>query len=125
MAITGCESGTTYTNSPVKFTDIMTSAGITNTASFKSSGKFICEKPGLYYISGYIRSNTNSHAFFLKKNNEVVSRSATTSWPSSVGYSTSSINAVVEVEVNDTVYIETRGDIYVSSYSCLTIVKIK
>lgn len=50
--------GYRYDNSgPVLFKQIPFSVGITNISSFNSTGKFVCEKPGLYLIAVTIASN--------------------------------------------------------------------
>ncbi|CAC5357707.1 unnamed protein product [Mytilus coruscus] len=42
--------------------------GIDNLDTFKSSGKFVCEIPGLLYISAHIYTITQSRAFYVRKN---------------------------------------------------------
>lgn len=65
MAITACvSSGASYSGS-VTFSYVQTQIGINNIAVFKSNVKFVCEIPGLYYISAYIRTSTKNSAFLL------------------------------------------------------------
>ncbi|CAG2190386.1 unnamed protein product [Mytilus edulis] len=118
MTITACTSSNGNVIGAVNFSKIYTSVGITNKSFFLSTGKILCDVPGLYYISSYIRTNTNSNEYYLKKNNDIISKSETNSWPEYYGTSTSVISAVVEFKKN---YAK---DIY-SSHSCLIVMKIK
>lgn len=126
VALTACASQNKNINGAVKFAKIYTSVGITNQSSFQSTGKFVCDAPGLYYISSHIRTNVQSFGFTLMKNNEVMALSATTIWPGNPSYSTGVITAAVEAQRNDELYINIAGSRFVqSSYSCLTVIKVK
>lgn len=112
MAITACTSSNENVNGAVKFPKVYTSVGTTNQSSFLSTGNFFCDVPGLYYISSYIKTNTNFNAYYLKKNNDIISTSITTYWPEYYGTSTSVISAVVELNKTDELYLQAK--IYIS-----------
>lgn len=107
----------------MKFSKIYLKIGISDTQSFQSSGKFTCTEPGLYYISAYIRVSRRNSSFEMRKNNNIISQSATNDI--SGRYSTTSIFALTELNVQDTVYITVSGFTIEGQYSCMTIVKIK
>lgn len=109
----------------VKFPHILTSTGISDITSFKSTGKFVCEFPGLYFISSYIRTNDGAHSYFLKKNSDTISYSATTIWPGSTGSTTTGISAAVDCQKNDELYLLLSTSISIqSTWSCFTVLKI-
>ncbi|CAG2214434.1 unnamed protein product [Mytilus edulis] len=110
----------------VKFPHIFTSTGISDITSFKTTGKFVCEFPGLYFISSYIRTNDVARAYYLIKNGGIISSSATTAWPGSTGLTTTSISAAVDCQKNDELYLLFTTSITIdSSWSCFTVLKIK
>ncbi|CAG2215511.1 COL10A [Mytilus edulis] len=106
IALTACTVSTKVINGAVPFPKIYTSVGITNQATFLSTGKFVCDIPGLYYISSYIRTNQNEFVYYLMKNNVPISKSATTYWSGSIGYSTSVITTAVDIQSNDELYLK-------------------
>lgn len=112
----------------VKFPHILTSTGINDISSFKTTGKFVCEFPGLYFIFSYIRTKDDGNAYYLKKNGDIISNSATTNWPSGTGttLATTGISAAVDCQKNDELYLFLSAPIYIdSTWSCFTILKIK
>ncbi|CAG2201524.1 unnamed protein product [Mytilus edulis] len=127
VALTACSNGGTFPDTIVKFPNILTKTGISDIVSFKSSGKFVCEFPGLYFISSNIRSTSNLVKYYLKKNESIISYSAITDWSSSVGITTTGISAAVYCQKNDELYL------YLGSFrnnidgtgSCFTVMKIK
>ncbi|CAC5407702.1 unnamed protein product [Mytilus coruscus] len=126
VALTACTVADKVINGAVTFPKIYTSVGITNQAAFQSTGKFVCDVPGLYYISSYIRTNENGFEFYLMKNNVLKSKSATTAWPGNPGYSTSVITAAVDVQRNDELYLKTSNSYRIQyGYSCITVIKVK
>lgn len=122
--MTACSNGDTSSNI-VKFPNILTSTGISDITSFKSTGKFVCEFPGLYFISSYIRTNDVSRTYYLKKNGDTISYSATTAWPSSTGSTTTGISAAVDCQQNDELYLLFSSSITIQgTWSCFTVLKI-
>lgn len=121
MAVTACVlSDKTFADYVVRFSTVKFQIGINNIDTFKSSGKFVCEIPGLYFISVHIRTRTTSTAFYVRKNSVTI---ATSMSDSGNDHSTNPISAVVELQLKDTLYISSQHFIY-SSYSCLSIVKV-
>ena len=131
MVVTACIYGDhTYSDDAVKFWDVKTHVGISDSSltSLKNTGKFICEKSGLYYISVNIRSITNSQVYRILRNNNIFLTGATTTWPSSsTGWSNSTTTGITEAQENDTlsVYVPTATLYVQTPYSCLTIIKIQ
>lgn len=127
VALTTSSAGGIFSDGIVKFTHIFTSIGINNIAAFKSTGKFVCEIPGLYYISAYIRTASDDYEYVLKKNEVVISKSATVDWQGNgAGRSTTCISAATDCQKNDELYLFISTVISVeSSYSILNVLKIK
>ncbi|CAG2242332.1 COL8A [Mytilus edulis] len=121
IAVTACVgSSQKFSDAVVRFSTVRSEIGINNIATFKSSGKFVCEIPGLYYISAHIRTNSGDYGFHVRKNNDYIAYSIT---DAGLSDSTNPISAVVELQVKDTLYVETSATIY-STYSCVSIVKV-
>ncbi|CAC5395878.1 COL10A [Mytilus coruscus] len=120
VAITACDDSGRYYNGAVKFSTVYTQVGINNIAAFKSNGKFVCEIPGLYYISAHIRTSTTNTAFYVYKNNKQISRSASGSGT----YTDVPISAVVDLQTNDQLYVRVSHNVGIHD-SCVTIAKIK
>jgi hypothetical protein len=47
-----------------------TAMGITHIDAFKTSGKFTCERSGIYLIAAFVQSNTHENGFTITKNNQ-------------------------------------------------------
>ncbi|CAC5421381.1 unnamed protein product [Mytilus coruscus] len=108
----------------VQFSDVKFSAGMGNMIVFKRTGKFICEKEGLYIISVTILTVTNAGEFYLYVNGSIFATSY--KYQSNAWWSSSSIIISLELQVNDSVWIQTNGiQVRGGSYSHLTIVKLK
>lgn len=95
--------------------------GINNIETFKSSGKFVCEIPGLYFISVHLRTNTKNNAFYVRKNDIVVATSASDADDT---YSNNPISAVIKLQLKDTLYVDAPVIRVLSTYSCLSIMKV-
>lgn len=123
VAVTACVSASqTFSSGAVKFSTVYLNVGIKDIATFKSSGKFICEYPGLYYIASHLRKTSGNYEFKLKKNNDIIAYSAT---DNGNYYSTNPISAAVELQFNDTLYVQASSINIDGLYSCMSIVKIK
>ncbi|CAG2216249.1 unnamed protein product [Mytilus edulis] len=121
MAVTACVSSSqTFPDYVVRFSTVNFKEGIDNLDKFKSSGKFICEIPGLYYISAHIYTNTQGYGFNVKKNGVNIATSASGSGSTDT---TNPISAVVELQPKDTLYVYAGHYIY-ASQSCMSIMKI-
>ncbi|XP_071135033.1 uncharacterized protein [Mytilus edulis] len=121
VAVTACtSSGQTFPDGVVRFANVKFHVGIDNLDTFKSSGIFVCEIPGLYYISAHIYTTTKGGAFYVTKNSFHIANSAS---DSNDVYSTNPISAVVELELKDTLYVN-AGHFIRATYSCLSIMKV-
>lgn len=112
----------------LKFDDIRTQTGIISISSFKSSGKFTCQKEGLYLISSWVFSDTNFATFGVYRSSKKLAQGYITfdsDDNTSAGTGTAVIS--VELQVADTVYVKTENDMraFDGMRSCLTIVKLK
>lgn len=126
VALTAFSTGGSFSDSIAKFPYILSSTGINDINSFKTTGKFVCEFPGLYFISSYLRSSMDGGGYYLKKNGRSISYSAFTDWPSSAGRATSDISAAVDCQKNDELYLQLDSGYSIeSTWSLLTIIKIK
>lgn len=121
VAVTACvTSSTTFSDGVVRFSTVNFQVGIDNIETFKSNGKFVCELPGVYYISAHIYTKTQGTSFFVKKNRVTIAGSVSDSTST---YSTNPISAVVDLQLNDMLYV--YASLYIhSGYSCLSILKI-
>ncbi|CAC5373121.1 COL10A [Mytilus coruscus] len=121
VAVTACVLlSQTFPGNVVRFSTVKFQVGIYNLDTFKSSGKFVCEIPGLYYISAHIYTDTKGDAFYVKKNDVTIASSVSDSTST---YATNPISAVVELLLKDTLYIYAPHFIY-DSLSCLSIMKV-
>lgn len=124
--MTACSSETSFSDNIMKFKNILTHTGITDIVSFTSTGKFVCEFPGLYFISANIRSRYNDAPYYIKKNSVIISNSAITGWPNSPGRTTTGISAAVDCQKNDVLYLYLDSRYTIEWYwSCFTVIKIK
>ncbi|VDI63477.1 Hypothetical predicted protein [Mytilus galloprovincialis] len=111
--------------SAVQFSRIFFSVGISNLTLYKTSGKFKCEKRGLYTISVTITMSGNTGEFYIFVNGKKITSSykyQSTSW-----WHSSSTTISLQLQVNDSVWIQTNNVMNVrgESYSHFTIVKVK
>lgn len=126
VALMGCApSVIEYSvNEVIKFTEIQESHGINALSNFKSTGKFTCETPGLYFITAVIATNTNDQPFQIITNSGKVMQSYQVRTPGH--YASFTGTAIVELRVNDTVWISPSSSklkIYNDRTSCVTIFK--
>ncbi|VDI57013.1 Hypothetical predicted protein [Mytilus galloprovincialis] len=131
VAVTSCAHRTQTYNSGkiITFSNVKMSNGIGNVNNFKSSGKFTCEKPGLYLIGVYIVSYTKNSEFHIMKNGINVSRVYVRPYLNSAddNHHTGTGIIAVQLDVNDTLNINAYSKMQVlgSAYSCMTIIKVK
>lgn len=109
--------------SVIQFPDVLSNVGISDIATFKSTGKFKCTIEGLFHISVSILSNTKDKRFGIYMNGHLVSKayiSNTDIYQSGTGI------AVVALNINDELWVQSMdGKLHVNSFaSCITIVKI-
>ncbi|XP_063448220.1 uncharacterized protein LOC134727764 [Mytilus trossulus] len=112
----------------MKFDDVSFSIGINNLAAYKNTGKFICERKGLYIISSSIMSHANLGDYYIMLNDNIISetRVGYSSSPPSSMYHTGTIVLALQLHPNDSVWVHNPG-YYMNGglYSTLTIVKVK
>ncbi|VDI63419.1 Hypothetical predicted protein [Mytilus galloprovincialis] len=113
----------------IKFDNVKFSIGINNLSTYKSTGKFICEKDGLYLISVSIFSFTNDASYQIYLNGKEISQTK-------IGYSASSSSRMddtgtvvlaQQLHPNDSVWVNYPSSFYIfgGTWSTLMIVKIK
>ncbi|VDI03667.1 Hypothetical predicted protein [Mytilus galloprovincialis] len=113
----------------IKFDNVAFSVGIANLSAFKSSGKFVCEKEGLYLFSVSIVSATNHAYFSMYQNNNVLSYTYigyNSNNPSTLRYTGTAVHAL-QLRLNDSVWVYYDVPFHVESgfWSTFTIAKIK
>lgn len=91
----------------IKFTNVKFSTGINNLSGYKSSGKFVCEKDGLYLISATVMYSWNDGEFYTYVNGKMY----TQSYKHQESYWWHSSTAIIAIEpyTNDTVWVQTGG----------------
>lgn len=112
---------TTISGHIIQFNDVKFSFGINNLSTFKNNGKFVCEKKGIYLVSVTmtVRSSDSDSAFCIMHNGFNLCSS---SQPDS-GYRSYSITIVMNLKINDNVWI-IHGKPVVPSYSYFMIIKV-
>lgn len=111
----------------MKFPSTKTSTGINNVAEFKNTGKFTCEKSGVYLFAAYITYEGNSNAFFeMQRNSQVLSHVLITYGTDSGKYFSASGTMAVQMNAGDILFAKANTDIAVvgNNYSCFTVLRI-
>lgn len=129
VAMTAQVSSTTTLKGIIKFEDVMFSVGINNLPLYKSTGKFVVEKEGLYLMSAHIMSQTNDAFYYIYLNGKSISGSMIafiSPYPNTMQHS-GTIVVVRQLRPNDNVSVVYTYDFHVrgSSMSQFNIVKIK
>lgn len=132
VGFTACASTMTVNiGTHIPFDVIKESRGIQNLDQLKTTGVFICEKPGLYLISAHISSQLPGADFTIRTNKMEVTRVQVVPLAASTNIQenlhTGSGLIIVELNNLDSVWIEPYShnmDVW-SFYSCLSIVKLK
>lgn len=115
-------SDQTFSYYIVRFSIVNFHVGINNLDTFKSSGKFVCDIPGLYFISAHIRTSNENFYFDVRKNDMLVASPKSGAGDTA---STHPISDVVGLQFNDTLYVYANDIRIEGSYSCLLIMKVK
>lgn len=112
------------------FPNILFSNGLLNLSTFKNSGIFTCERDGFYLLIGSVTAGSTGDAgFSIYKNSHkrtgdiYIGESST----STSEYNSGTGSLLLELKINDTVYIKTTQsalNIY-ESLSSFTVIKIK
>ncbi|CAG2221557.1 unnamed protein product [Mytilus edulis] len=122
---------TSGTSSPgiLKFDNVKFSVGMSNLSSYKSTGKYICEKAGLYLISASIRTNTNNGYFDMYLNGNKISSTVISYNHNNPTYMyfTGTVVQAIQLRANDSMWVYSPNSAMVQSglWSTLTILKVK
>ncbi|VDI55949.1 Hypothetical predicted protein [Mytilus galloprovincialis] len=125
VAVTACALQKPYSlYERIQFLYVKTNIGVTDSviSSLKSTGNFKCVKPGLYFVSSYIMSNTNGN-FYLKKNSGIIAEAY---FSLNSGAQTSTIMQLILLGANDTLSIFNGNskNIYGNNRSCISILQL-
>lgn len=107
----------------IRFNNVRSSIGITNISAFKSSGKFICEKEGLYLTAASVASSQSS-SFCINNGNTRVSCTENGIFSGSYWHSGTSV-AILHLKVNDNVHVVSSYVVEASYWTQFTLIKIK
>lgn len=111
--------------SVVKFSDIKFSSGVGDLSTFKSTGKFKCEKSGLYIVSVSIEMDYNGSQFHIFVNGKIFSK--TSKYQQSSWWLSVSAVITIELNMNDTVWVQigvVHANVRADSFSRFSIIKI-
>ncbi|CAG2240768.1 unnamed protein product [Mytilus edulis] len=93
--------------SVVRFDNVRTNRSISNVSSFRNSGKFTSESEGLYLVSSWILSDTNSAEFAIYCNGNSLASAYIKYIAGGYNIGTATAVVVVELKVGDTVWVQT------------------
>lgn len=111
--------------SVVKFSNIKFSSGVGDLSTFKSTGKFKCEKSGLYIVSVSIEMDLNGSQFHIFVNGKIFTKNSKqlqSNW-----WQSCSAVIAIELNSNDTVWVQigaTQTNVRADSFSSFSIIKI-
>lgn len=129
MTITAHPSITSNGPGIIKFDNVTFVVGITNQSAYRRSGKFVCEKEGLYLISASIYSETNNAHYYIKLNGDIMSKTwiGYSSSPASLLQHTGTVVLALQLRPKDSVWVYCNGkfNIQAGLWSSLTIVKVR
>ena len=113
----------------VVFNNIGQQIGKTNVTNFRTNGRFICERSGIYLVSVSIMANDNGNdaEFFIRKNNQTIAH-VDIGEHSGYNWWYSGTAVVAEhLEVNDSIWVDIDGNFNVYGGTCcfLSLVKVK
>lgn len=129
-AFTVCTKGQLFTSrSIITFPNIQTRYGVSDSAlsDFGKSGKFRCEKAGLYLISGYIMIETTGtvRLDFYNNDKRIVLLYFTSNAQRT--FQTGSILTLQYLNIHDTLYIKAGNDALIAGgepYSCISLMQL-
>ncbi|CAC5366451.1 unnamed protein product [Mytilus coruscus] len=133
VAVTACDNTkTNYTeDTPIKFSTIINSFGITNLTSLQSTGQFVCELSGVYHISVVLTVFSRNKKFSVYKNNNYIGKIWVDDYyvehPTDIYWRSTSYVTTVELQPGDVVKIKAKDSnmmLEQYNYSCLTVIKI-
>ncbi|CAC5357457.1 unnamed protein product [Mytilus coruscus] len=124
VAVTTCVSvdGVVHHNNAIRFDQVRSHVGILDMAAIRTTGKFTCEKGGVYHISVVINTPTDHASFSIYMNGNSVSKLSISS-DSHVDTGTSVV--ALELQIGDIVWVQADTDTHVYfHWSCMTVVKL-
>lgn len=129
MALTSCTaSDTVYSGRQIiKFPSTKTSIGINNLADFKTTGKFTCEKTGVYLFVVHVayKGNDDNAQFIMYKNDQILSYVMIVYGTHGDNYFSGSGTVVVQLIAGDILIAKSNERMTVTGlYSCFTVLKI-
>lgn len=107
----------------IRFNNIQLSVGIANISAFKNTGKFFCEKEGLYLMAATVASNEYSN-FCINQGNTRVSCTEIGQHSGNAWHSGTSV-ATLNLHVNDSISIVTSRSIESAPWTQFTLIKIR
>lgn len=107
----------------IRFNNIRLSVGIANISAFKNTGKFVCEKEGLYLMAATVASNVYSN-FCTHQGNTQVSCTEIGQHTGNAWHSGTSV-ATLHLLVNDNVFVSTGSTIESAPWTQFTLIKIR
>ena len=129
--MTSCSSvGTVQSGDIIRFPDIVTIYGISDNTkhSFIKTGKFSCEKAGLYLVTVSVMSLSPNACFNIKKDGQLLRSVQVTPHSNWINnYHTGTGSVVVMLDAGENVYskaIQATKIHHENGYSCMTITKI-
>ncbi|CAC5389014.1 TRIP11 [Mytilus coruscus] len=129
VAMSAHPASDTFSSGIVKFNDVQFSIGINNLSTYKSTGKFVIEREGLYLISSSIFSGTNGAYYYIYLNGDQISYTSigNDSNNPSLMQHTGTLVVARQLRSNDSVWVNIRSGITIPAghSSTFTIVKIK
>ena len=106
----------------IRFDEVRTHVGIVDVAAVRNSGRFTCEKDGLYQISVVMNSPTANTQFSVQLNGNTVS-TLRLSNDNNIDAGTSVVAA--DLQVGDIVWVQADSRFHVYfRWSCMTVVKV-
>lgn len=125
VAVSACAIQKTYSsNEKIQFPYVHINLGVIDSvmSSMKTTGIFICERPGLYLVSSFITATTNGY-YYLNKNGGTIGAGYLSL---NGGAQTSTIMQLILLNANDTLSILNRISkyIYGDHHSCLSILQL-
>lgn len=109
----------------VIFKEFYTLNGINSTAKEKiaNSGKFTCEKPGLYLIATFIMTDTDQAVLLVYKNDNMINR-IHAYYSTSGHYQTGTMVFLDNLKQHDTISIRAYEQLTVRYQSCFSVLQI-
>ncbi|CAG2246178.1 unnamed protein product [Mytilus edulis] len=101
----------TISNNIMKFNDVKFSVGVTNLATYKSTGKFTCEQEGLYILSASVMSHTSNAYYHISLNGNYISETYIGQHSSSYAQ-TGAVTVIHNLNQNDQVWLIPSGSWY-------------